>query len=289
MNIVIAGENYITSSKVVDNINKKCEASYMKTLLRGYKECECIQCGAAFPKFYASRAKTCCACSIINKKIKSGEIAKLQAGYPKDTALQSVEELESYYSGEKITCLLCGNEYRALTPKHLNGAHGVTNKEYKLMFGLYLSKGLLGAATRKIYSDRQREVMQGETKTRILKTMHQHNSDNPRRWVGCAHAPALVDKHKLISKAAIASDKHISKRKNIVAANCSRCGEVVEVSEATAVTKRCKLLCARCKEIRHKESQQRWADKNGIDIKQFMARCSRRSYLKNKKRKAGTR
>lgn len=288
MNIIVAGENYIASSKAVDSINKKCEAAYTKTLLLGYKECECIQCGASFIKFYASRARTCCACSLINKKIKAGEIVKLQAGYPKDTAIQSLEELESYYSGEKITCLLCGNEYRALTPKHLNGAHGVTTKEYKLMFGLYLSRGLLGGATRKIYSERQHEVMQGETKTRILKIMHQHNSNNPRIVVGCAHSPALVEKRKAISKAAIVSDNHISKRKNIVAANCSKCGETVEVSEATAITKRCKLLCARCKEINHKESQQRWADKKGIDIKQFMAQCSRRSYLKNKKRKADT-
>lgn len=288
MNIIVAGENYIASSKAVDSINKKCEAAYTKTLLLGYKECECIQCGAAFIKFYASRARMCCACSLINKKIKAGEIVKLQAGYPKDTAIQSLEELESYYSGEKITCLLCGNEYRALTPKHLNGAHGVTTKEYKLMFGLYLSRGLLGSATRKIYSERQHEVMQGETKTRILKIMHQHNSNNPRIVVGCAHSPALVEKRKAISKAAIVSDNHISKRKNIVAANCSKCGETVEVSEATAITKRCKLLCTRCKGINHKESQQRWADKKGIDIKQFMAQCSRRSYLRNKKRKADT-
>ena len=216
---------------------------------------------------------------LTNKKIKAGEIVKVQTGYPKTTALQSIEELEAYYSSEKITCLLCGNEYKTLSHTHLENIHGVTAREYKTMFGLYLSIGLLGRATKKIYSDRMRLRLTPELKEAVVSKLHQSNKENPPTNPGYSHSPALIKKQKASMRQSVRSNihNHVTSRKNIVPAQCSRCGAIIQVSESTAITKRCILLCGPCKGIRHKESQQRWADKNGIDLKQFQVKCARRN------------
>lgn len=283
MEILVKGEKYLASATAVSTITKKCEAASAKILLPGYKEYECSQCGNIFPRFYASKSKLCCSCIQVNRKITAGDIVKVQSEYPKTTALQSIEEVESYYAEEKITCLLCGNEYKALSHTHLKHLHEVSAREYKLMFGLYLSKGLLGATSKEIHSDRLKSFMSAERRIPILKALHQRNAETPPAHVNYSHAPALIKKQKDAAIPAISrSSNHITKRKNMVSAPCSRCGCIVEVSEATAITKRCQLLCKTCRGVRHKESQQRWADKKGVDLKQFQSQCARRSYLKKK-------
>ena len=64
-------------------------------------------------------------------------------GYPVKPFNMTKEEQAVYFSGDSITCLLCGKKYRALNDCHLKTVHNTTIDEYKNMFGLPFSKGLL--------------------------------------------------------------------------------------------------------------------------------------------------
>lgn len=70
--------------------------------------------------------------------------------------LQTKEEVEEYFSHEKIECLICGKKYKSLA-SHIVRVHGVTVEEYKDKFNLPYSRGLIGAATKNLQSERMKK------------------------------------------------------------------------------------------------------------------------------------
>ena len=64
----------------------------------------------------------------------------------RDTPFQTLDEMSEYFGHDKIECLLCGELFNQLTYRHLS-KHSITAREYKLKFGLPLTKGLCGFST----------------------------------------------------------------------------------------------------------------------------------------------
>lgn len=56
-------------------------------------------------------------------------------------------EAVAYTSGDRVTCLICGASCRSVG-LHAFHAHGMTAREYKLKFGLPVTKGLEAADVR---------------------------------------------------------------------------------------------------------------------------------------------
>ena len=281
MQIEFEGDKYLIPrtvyQKMVAKCGKKQSASAKK---KGYSEVECSECGNLFLRFYASKAKLCCTCRQVRRRIKFESVCKVNDGFPRETAITSISEIEDYYSHEKITCLLCGNEYSMLN-QHLNAIHEMTADEYKLQFGLYLSRGLTGTVVKK------KNIEHG------FMIIEKHGSKLPLpnnraclpKNRGFKHAPALKKKQSInCGEGAKKSPNHISKRTALVDAFCSDCGDEIEqkLTEMTVLTRGCVLLCKRCKSKHHKESQERWAKKKGIDIVEWRREISRR-YLRRKK------
>jgi hypothetical protein len=77
-------------------------------------------------------------------------------GFPSER-LKTREDVEKYLSGEngKIQCLYCGRWYLSFC-RHYK-THGLTEEEYKVMFGLPRSAGCLGSGTRELYSAAAKE------------------------------------------------------------------------------------------------------------------------------------
>jgi hypothetical protein len=59
----------------------------------------------------------------------------------------SMKDVEAYLGGDKLECLICGRVFAGLQ-QHVNRAHDMSAREYKLRFGLPLSRPLWGSETR---------------------------------------------------------------------------------------------------------------------------------------------
>lgn len=77
---------------------------------------------------------------------------KIEIGYPITTPFATVEDVRHYLSGDKIVCLLCGQSYRRIGT-HLLSIHQVTPDQYREMYNIPWTYGLLCADSEKLYSD----------------------------------------------------------------------------------------------------------------------------------------
>ncbi|MGI9489080.1 MAG: MucR family transcriptional regulator [Geminicoccaceae bacterium] len=73
-------------------------------------------------------------------------------GYPIEPRALTKTEIDDYFSGDRIICLLCGKSYKNLGV-HLHHLHGVPPDEYRGMFGLPWSKGLVGQSSFEAYRE----------------------------------------------------------------------------------------------------------------------------------------
>lgn len=60
----------------------------------------------------------------------------------KPRKFRTMEEVDEYLSGSRIECLICGGMYRSLAP-HLWHAHGTTARDYKITYGIPVTRGLV--------------------------------------------------------------------------------------------------------------------------------------------------
>jgi hypothetical protein len=74
------------------------------------------------------------------------------AGYPKEFVFTEPEDLDDYFSGEKITCLRCGKEYKSIGV-HLKTIHGMEPDEYRDIYGIPWTRGLVCATTKENYAE----------------------------------------------------------------------------------------------------------------------------------------
>jgi len=64
-------------------------------------------------------------------------------GYPVEPRKFTLEEIRAYFSGDRIVCLRCGKPYGSLGV-HLKAIHGLSDDEYREMYGLPWRRGLTG-------------------------------------------------------------------------------------------------------------------------------------------------
>lgn len=96
------------------------------------------------PKKRASRPKR-------NLERRSARRAVLP-GYPIDPKHMTLEEVRHYFSGDKIVCFQCGKSYKRLAG-HLRAVHSITEDDYRTLYGLPLTRGLLCEPSRAAYAE----------------------------------------------------------------------------------------------------------------------------------------
>ena len=84
---------------------------------------------------------------------------KILAGYPKEFVFTEPEGLGRYFSGEKITCLRCGKEYKALG-QHLQMIHDMKPDEYREIYGIPWTRGLVCSNTKANYAENARKNLE---------------------------------------------------------------------------------------------------------------------------------
>ncbi len=75
---------------------------------------------------------------------------RILKGFPIEPRTFTYEEVKEYLSGDKICCLRCGRYFDRLF-KHLASIHNISIDEYKTMYGLPWSVGLMGSNLRERY------------------------------------------------------------------------------------------------------------------------------------------
>lgn len=286
MNITFAGKQHVMSQEVYDRIVNKCSCTPEKKGA-GYTFETCIECGKKFHRWKANKIERCCICRAIAKKIRINEgVFLVKDGYPKTTAIPTLAEMEDYYEHDLMTCLYCGHEFSMLW-QHLRGAHDVTKDEYKLEFGLPLSRGLTGKVKHEDFVELGlAKCVNGvdpfaeywETHDRSDHTGYKNGS------LGAHHSPALQEKARNTAIYMGSTENHIRYKQDIVDAYCSKCGILIEdkeYTEMTVITRSCKIVCTSC-EIPHAVSQQKWADKKGIDLKAFKKKAAKEWHSRGK-------
>ena len=86
-----------------------------------------------------------------NKKIRK-ESVNLDIAL---TEFKTKEEVDNYLSGDTIECLICGKNFKSLSA-HLK-THNITAKEYKLLLGIPMSRGLCSPAWSQAVSEKIKE------------------------------------------------------------------------------------------------------------------------------------
>lgn len=76
---------------------------------------------------------------------------KVYPGYPVLPRKFTGAEVRDYLGGQKIVCLLCGHSFRRIGASHLPMIHGVTEDDYREMYGLPYRVGLASASCRDAY------------------------------------------------------------------------------------------------------------------------------------------
>lgn len=96
----------------------------------------------------------------------------IRDGYPIPARNFSLQEIKDYFTYDSITCLMCGGDFIALRPSHLQRIHGVTVDQYKERYGLPYRKGLVSGE----YSERQALRGKKLIEEGILKSTLEHRA-----------------------------------------------------------------------------------------------------------------
>jgi len=108
---------------------------------------------------------------------KRDQRREILAGYPVEPRPFTLAEIREYYSGEHIVCLRCGKLYRRIS-LHLPMIHGITEDQYREMYGLPWRRGLTSQESHNRYSLAVRRRME--------------DGWMPRTSVECLHAARQI-------------------------------------------------------------------------------------------------
>lgn len=249
----------LISSKANIRIDKKCCLENKdRASLPGYNKCTCSNCGNEYLKYYSAKTEKCCSCREKLRLVKHGAAVILHAGFPKKEVFKTYHEINEYFSGDEITCLLCGNGYTTL-PAHLGSIHGISADAYKEMFGLPLSRGLVSDSHHEKISNSSKDRCIGRDieSMREMRNKIKHDLIRPINKVIKKHC------NDRLSDGVKNTKNHVTKRINLIDANCSNCGEELErkVTEYAVLAQGCNILCKSCQDIKYKESQIRYSVK----------------------------
>ena len=126
---------------------------------------------------------------------------RVAPGFPWKGQFQTKEEVDEYFSGEGIVCLLCGRVFKKLGGNHIDMIHDMNEREYKILFGLPLGRGLLSSFSRRRYSDHtRRRIDSGEFKPDIWSTESEESKKNRRygkhKYVAPYRTRMLIERNK---------------------------------------------------------------------------------------------
>lgn len=200
-------------------------------------EATCSGCGSTYLKHPRARSTLCCRCKPLRR-------AKLQRILPltnlAPNAIQSDTELSEYLDHDHLECLICHTRHKGLYA-HLRMAHGMSTRDYKLKYGIPVTVGLVGKATR------DKMQLSAQAVNEKMESGGYNNLKKARSKKGDTRVEWTAYQRKSKAEAMVESDRHPSKMEGLTVLHCHRCGGEVYVPATVSCALQCKVLCGSCK------------------------------------------
>lgn len=124
--------------------------------------------------------------------MNKSDIEKMKVEYA-DARFKNKEEVLNYLNQDRIPCLICGKTYKALGT-HLQCIHGMTADEYKEIFNIPWSKGLVSPSTRQYQSNNlSRRIQDGSIPQVDVKVLIESRTNVLRRKPKDYHSKYMQD------------------------------------------------------------------------------------------------
>lgn len=181
-------------------------------------------------------------------------------GYLKDLKFASMAEVKNYVSRNKIVCLLCGREFKSIQ-QHVNKAHNLSVREYKIRYGIPVTVALVGSGTMnrmRVNGRHNANFLDPEAAHSALKKARAGHEVQSYRY-----SPAIIKTRRDAVAKMLASKKHM---RNLVGKKaktlCSKCGVVIERTLIGKMTSAKRHLCKTCGYESYKKSKAKWIKAN---------------------------
>lgn len=196
----------------------------------------CPQCGNRFILLAGARSGKCCQC---RRKQRQAEATIPHPRELAPGAFATQAQLNRWYNRDQLKCHICGQAVSGLQ-YHIRFVHKVSPKEYRRLYNIPATYGLLGRSRReaqKVYAARTVAKMAEQgypnlTNARARKTGKRQRATSFQER---ASVQAMVD-----------SPNHPSKREGEALLYCTKCGEPVEIPASVAPLHQCRVRCERC-------------------------------------------
>lgn len=198
-------------------------------------ESTCHKCHQTYLKHPRAKLNLCCRCR--PKRTKKARVLPIDNLAP--NALKTDDELAEYFEHDELECLICHERHAGLY-RHVLLAHGVKTRDYKIRFGIPITYGLVGKATKV-----KMQSSSGATQEKMrasgfenLKKARAARGNSRMAW-------PTYHRHAHVAKM-VESQNHPSKMEGMDILYC-KCGGEVYVPAAAALPLQCRVRCETCK------------------------------------------
>ena len=204
----------------------------------------CTECGHLYLRLPHATSGKCCRCRG-GTSHGSCDVEHRREVIP--GAFTSQAQLDAWYDNDKLRCHICGEEHAGLY-RHVGMAHGVDTREYKKMYGIPMTYGLSGKATREKHRQSAANTIEQMKATgfkNLEKGRKARKEGSRKRTTWTAYQ--LKDHMARL----IESPNHPSNLEGDVEVVCTQCGTEFPVAATIALQYQCKATCPSCKKPRN--------------------------------------
>lgn len=184
-----------------------------------------------------SRLHLCCDCRAARTPRSFHDVANEGSS---ETFIKSEPELAAYLDHDELLCLICGTRHKGLYA-HLQMAHNISARDYKIQHGIPITCGLIGKSTK------QKMASNANTTTSKMRLSGFKNLEVARSHRGDTRTRRPKYMSDVLVEKMISSDNHPSKQTGVDVLFCAKCGSEVYVDAKISLSMLCRVLCDSCK------------------------------------------
>lgn len=199
-------------------------------------EATCEGCGHTYQRLPTAKSGLCCGCRKLKRAVRKLEIrCGTDAG-----AITTQAQLDEWYDADKLRCHICGSEFAGLY-RHVGRAHGVSPTEYKSRFGIPITYGLAGRATR------VKQAACAAATSKKMASIGFANLVKGRAAKTGARAVWTSYQAKDHVVCMVESPNHPSNLEGVVEMTCTSCGNTFPAPASIAASYQCRAKCPSCR------------------------------------------
>lgn len=197
----------------------------------------CADCGHTYQRLPHAKSGLCCSC----RKTKR-EVTKSLKRRPENDpdAFQTQAALDEWHSHDALRCHLCGDSFPGLY-RHVSMVHGISTRDYKQRFGIPVTYGLAGKATR------EKQAACGRaTSTKMAKAGYTNLAHGRAAKTGTRMAWTVFQATEHSTRM-VEAPGHPSNYEGEMELTCTVCGGAYEVPASIGLSRQCRAKCPSCK------------------------------------------